>query len=57
LGTLIDEGIKLRKRRNSGLLHFLLSLRHQNNRFENISVFIFAPIQLITPPPPAKKNP
>jgi hypothetical protein len=39
IGTLIYEGIMLRKRGKIALFHFFLSLHHQNNPFENISIF------------------
>jgi len=29
---------------------FLLSLHHQNNHLENISIFLFVPLQLSSPP-------
>ena len=49
LGTLIYEGIKLGRIRqiclNAGF-SFFLCLHHQNNRVGNVSISLFAPLQL-----------
>jgi len=55
LGTLIYEGVGLKKRGKMGLFHFCLSIHYPNNRFENISVFLFATFQLCSQKIPVLK--
>jgi hypothetical protein len=47
LGTLIYEGVDLRKRGKTDLFDLFLSLHHPNNRFENTPIFYLPPFNSV----------